>query len=96
MTKILVLYYSMYGHVETMAQAVVEGARTVEGTVVTLKRVADLMPEEVARQAGAKLDQQAPMAVMHQLGQHMSLLKDALIATRTSTQSSLTLDTSTS
>lgn len=67
MTKILVLYYSMYGHVEAMAQAVVEGARTVEGTVVTLKRVADLMPEEVARQAGAKLDQQAPIATIDEL-----------------------------
>lgn len=57
----------MYGHVEAMAQAVVEGARTVEGTVVTLKRVADLMPEEVARQAGAKLDQQAPIATIDEL-----------------------------
>ncbi|PTR09096.1 NAD(P)H dehydrogenase (quinone) [Nitrosospira sp. Nsp5] len=67
MTKILVLYYSMYGHVETMAGAVAEGARGVEGTEVTIKRVADLVPEEVARKAGAKLDQTAPIATVDEL-----------------------------
>ena len=67
MTKILVLYYSMYGHVETMAGAVAEGARAVEGTEVTIKRVADLVPEEVARKAGAKLDQTAPIATVDEL-----------------------------
>lgn len=67
MTKILVLYYSMYGHVETMAGAVAEGARGVEGTEVTIKRVADLVPEEVARKAGAKLDQKAPIATVDEL-----------------------------
>ena len=67
MTKILVLYYSMYGHVETMAGAVAEGARGVEGTEVTVKRVADLVPEEVARKAGAKLDQTAPIATVDEL-----------------------------
>ena len=61
MTKILVLYYSTYGHVETMAQAVAEGARGA-GTEVVIKRVPELMPEDVARQAGAKLDQAAPVA----------------------------------
>ena len=67
MTKILVLYYSMYGHVETMAGAVAEGARGVEGAEVTIKRVADLVPEEVARKAGAKLDQKAPIATVDEL-----------------------------
>ena len=62
MTKVLVLYYSMYGHIETMANAVAEGARSVAGTEVAVKRVPDLVPEEVARQAGAKLDQPAPIA----------------------------------
>jgi NAD(P)H dehydrogenase (quinone) len=62
MTKILVLYYSMYGHVEVMAKAVVEGATKLDGTDVTLKRVPELMPEEVARRAGAKLDQEADIA----------------------------------
>lgn len=67
MAKILVLYYSMYGHVETVAKAVAEGARSVEGTEVTIKRVPDLMPEEVARKAGAKLDQAAPVATVVEL-----------------------------
>jgi len=44
MAKILVLYYSMYGHIETMAKAVAEGARSVEGTEVIIKRVPDLVP----------------------------------------------------
>lgn len=56
MTKVLVLYYSMYGHIETMAQAVAEGVSLVEGAQVTIKRVPDLVPEDVARKAGAKLD----------------------------------------
>lgn len=67
MAKVLVLYYSMYGHVETMAYAVAEGARSVEGTEVTVKRVPDLMPEEVARVAGVKLDQEAPVATVEEL-----------------------------
>jgi NAD(P)H dehydrogenase (quinone) len=67
MANILVLYYSMYGHIETMANAVAEGARSVEGTTVTIKRVADLVPEEVARKAGAKLDQAAPIATVDEL-----------------------------
>ncbi len=62
MTKILVLYYSSYGHIETMASAVAEGARQVSGTEVVIKRVPELMPEEVARNAGIKLDQPAPVA----------------------------------
>lgn len=62
MSKILVLYYSMYGHIETMAGAVAEGARSVAGVTVTVKRVPELMSEEAARKAGAKLDQSAPIA----------------------------------
>ena len=67
MTKTLVLYYSMYGHVETLAQAIAQGARSVEGVDVDVKRVPELMPEEVARKAGAKLDQAAPIAAVDQL-----------------------------
>jgi NAD(P)H dehydrogenase (quinone) len=67
MTKVLVLYYSMYGHTETMAKAVAEGARSVEGTEVTIKRVPDLVPEDVARKAGAKLDQSALIATVDEL-----------------------------
>jgi NAD(P)H dehydrogenase (quinone) len=67
MTKVLVLYYSMYGHVETMAQAEAEGARTVEGVEVTVMRVPEVMPEDMARAAGAKLDQAAPIAKVDDL-----------------------------
>lgn len=67
MAKILVLYYSMYGHVEIMAGAVAEGVRSVEGAEVVIKRVPELMPEEVARKVGAKLDQAAPVATVDEL-----------------------------
>ncbi|HSF48445.1 MAG TPA: NAD(P)H:quinone oxidoreductase [Burkholderiales bacterium] len=62
MAKILILYYSTYGHTEKMAQAAAEGARSVQGSEVTVKRVPELMPEDIARKAGAKLDQPAPIA----------------------------------
>ena len=55
MSKILVLYYSAYGHIETMAEGVAEGARAVRGTEVTIKRVPELVPEEVAKKSGMKL-----------------------------------------
>src|SRR5689334_8552321 len=66
MTKVLVLYYSTYGHVEMMASAVAEGAREA-GAEVVVKRVPELMPIEVARKAGAKLDQAAPIATVDEL-----------------------------
>ncbi|MFO7713160.1 NAD(P)H:quinone oxidoreductase [Desulfosarcina sp.] len=74
MTKILVLYYSMYGHIETMATAVAEGARSVAGTDVIIKRVPELMPEEVARKAGAKLDQAAPIATVEELPNYDAII----------------------
>jgi NAD(P)H dehydrogenase (quinone) len=61
MTKALVLYYSSYGHIETMANAVAEGAREA-GAEVEVKRVPELVPEEVARNSHYKLDQPAPIA----------------------------------
>jgi NAD(P)H dehydrogenase (quinone) len=66
MTKILVLYYSTFGHLETMAQAVAEGAREV-GAEVDIKRVPELVPAEVARSAHFKLDQAAPIASVGEL-----------------------------
>jgi NAD(P)H dehydrogenase (quinone) len=57
----------MYGHTETMAEAVAEGARSVHGTEVTNKRVPDLVPEDVARKAGAKTDQPAAIATVDEL-----------------------------
>jgi NAD(P)H dehydrogenase (quinone) len=74
MTKLLVLYYSMYGHVETMAGAVTEGARSVEGVEVTLKRVPETMPEDVAKQHGAKLDQSAPVASPKELADYDAII----------------------
>jgi NAD(P)H dehydrogenase (quinone) len=74
MTKVLVLYYSMYGHVETMARAVAEGARSVDGTDVIVKRVAEVMPREVAEKAGAKLDQEAPIAEPSELADYDAVI----------------------
>src|SRR3984885_6868492 len=56
MTKVLVLYYSAYGHIETMANAVAEGAREA-GATVDIKRVPELVPPEVAKASHYKLDQ---------------------------------------
>ncbi len=67
MTRILVLYHSTYGHVEAMAKAVAEGARFVTGAEVHLKRVPELVPEELARKSGYKLDQEAPIATIDEL-----------------------------
>jgi NAD(P)H dehydrogenase (quinone) len=77
MAKVLVLYYSTYGHIETLAKAVAEGARGVAGTEVTVKRVPELMPPEVARQAGAKLDQEAPIATPLELGDYDAIIVGA-------------------
>src|SRR6056300_1204721 len=67
MNKVLVLYYSMYGHIEVMAKAIAEGAAKVPDTEVTIKRVPELMPEEAARNAGVKLDQDAEIASPEEL-----------------------------
>lgn len=74
MTKVLVLYYSSYGHVETMAAAVAEGARSVDGVEVTVKRVPELVPDEVARGAGMKLGQEAPFASPLELGDYDAII----------------------
>ena len=76
MSKILVLYYSTYGHIETMASAVAEGARSVEGTEVVIKRVPELMSPEVAAKYGAKLDQAAPVADPGELGDYDAILSE--------------------
>ena len=74
MSKILVLYYSGYGHVETLAGAVAEGARTVEGAEVAVKRVPELVPEDVAKNAGMKLEQAAPVADPKELGDYDAIV----------------------
>jgi len=74
MSKVLVLYYSSYGHIETMAAAVAEGARSVKGAEVTVKRVPELVPDDVARSAGIKLDQAAPVADPNELGDYDAII----------------------
>ncbi|MFO7582896.1 NAD(P)H:quinone oxidoreductase [Guyparkeria sp.] len=74
MSRILVLYYSMYGHIETMAQEVADGAREVEDVQVTIKRVPELMDEETAKKAGAKLDQSAPVADPKELADYDAVI----------------------
>lgn len=74
MSKVLVLYYSTYGHVETLAAAIAEGARSVEGTEVIVKRVPETMPSDVARKHGAKLDQAAPVATPTELADYDAII----------------------
>ncbi len=73
MTKILVLYYSSYGHVETMAHAVAEGVQA-GGAEVSVKRVPELVPDEVARSSHFKLDQPAPVADPNELAGYDAII----------------------
>jgi NAD(P)H dehydrogenase (quinone) len=74
MTKVLVLYYSSYGHVEGMAEAIAEGAREVPGVEATIKRVPELVPEAVAKGAGMKMDQTAPGAEPGELADYDAIV----------------------
>jgi NAD(P)H dehydrogenase (quinone) len=76
MAKVLVLYYSSYGHIETMAYAVAEGAKSA-GADVTVKRVPELVPEEVAKSSHFKLDQQAPIATVDELAEYDAIIVGA-------------------
>jgi NAD(P)H dehydrogenase (quinone) len=73
MSKVLVLYYSAYGHIEKMAEAVAEGAREA-GAHVDIKRVPELVPEEVAKAAHMKLDQRAPVAKVEDLANYDAII----------------------
>jgi NAD(P)H dehydrogenase (quinone) len=73
MTKILVLYYSSYGHIETMAEAVAAGARET-GAVVDIRRVPELVPEAVAASSHYKLDQAAPIATVEELPNYDAII----------------------
>ena len=73
MAKVLVLYYSSYGHIETMANAVAEGARSA-GATVDVKRVPETVPEEMARGAHFKLDQAAPVASIADLEHYDAII----------------------
>lgn len=74
MAKILVLYYSSYGHIERMAEAEAEGARQVQGCEVVIKRVPELVPHEVAVRSGYKLDQAAPVAEPMELADYDGII----------------------
>ena len=76
MSKVLVLYYSAYGHIEAMAHAVAEGAREA-GAQVDVKRVPETVPEEIARGAHFKLDQAAPVANIQELADYDAIIVGA-------------------
>ena len=76
MAKVLVLYYSMYGHIETMAAAVAEGARSA-GAEVMVKRVPETIPEEQAKKIGVKRDQAAPVATVDELATYDAIIVGA-------------------
>ena len=73
MTKVLILYYSAYGHMERMAQAVAEGVREA-GAHAEIKRVPELVPEEIAKKSGFKLDQAAPIATVSELADYDAII----------------------
>lgn len=76
MTKVLVLYHSTYGHIEQMAEAVADGARSA-GVSVDIRRVPELVPDEVAKKAGYKLDQKAPVATIGELADYDAIIVGA-------------------
>ena len=73
MAKVLVLYYSSYGHIETMAKAVAEGARAA-GADVALRRVPELVPPDIAAKSHFKLDQEAPVATVAELADYDAII----------------------
>ena len=77
MPKVLVLYHSTYSHLEAMAEAVAEGARSVEGAVVHIKRVAETVPDELAKSSGYKMDQAAPIATVDDLENYDAIIVGA-------------------
>jgi NAD(P)H dehydrogenase (quinone) len=76
MARVLVLYHSTYGHIEQMAYAVAEGVREA-GSEAVVKRVPELVPEELARASGYKLDQPAPLASPDELGEYDAVIVGA-------------------
>ena len=77
MARVLVLYHSTYGHIETMAGAVAEGAASVEGVTVDIKRVPETVPEELAKSSGYKLDQAASIATPDDLPNYDAIIVGA-------------------
>lgn len=76
MAKVLVLYHSTYGHIEAMAEAVAEGARSA-GATVDIRRVPETVPEDLARKSGYKMDQRAPIATVDELKDYDAIIVGA-------------------
>jgi NAD(P)H dehydrogenase (quinone) len=74
MTRVLVLYYSSYGHIETLARAIAEGVAEVPGAEAIVKRVPELVPEDVCRASGIKIEQDAPFADPNELGEYDAII----------------------
>jgi NAD(P)H dehydrogenase (quinone) len=74
MAKVLVLYYSSWGHISAMAQAVAEGAKSVPGTEVTVKRVPELVPADVAEKAHYAQEPNVPVADPNELASYDAII----------------------
>lgn len=74
MTRVLVLYYSSYGHIEALARAIAEGVAEVSGAEAVVKRVPELVPEDVCRASGIKVEQDAPFADPNELGDYDAVI----------------------
>ena len=74
MSKLLVLYYSMYGHIETLAGSIADGARSVDGVEVTIKRVPELLSADKLAQVGGKANQVAPVADPKELTDYYAII----------------------
>src|SRR5262245_9631246 len=74
MRKVLVLYYSSYGHIEAMARAQAEGVASIGGMQVVVKRVPELVPPDVCRASGFQLDQAAPIATVDELADYDAII----------------------
>ena len=74
MTRVLVLYYSSYGHIEALARAIAEGVTEVAGAEAVVKRVPELVPEDVCRASGIKIEQDAPFADPNELGDYDAVI----------------------
>lgn len=74
MAKILILYYSSYGHVETMAYHLAKGAQSIPKTEVDIKRIPETMPAEIAQKSGIKIEQKAPIATIEDLEKYDAII----------------------
>ncbi|PJG45060.1 NAD(P)H:quinone oxidoreductase, type IV (plasmid) [Sphingobium sp. LB126] len=74
MTKILILYYSMYGHISALARKVADGANSVDGVEVVIKRVPEIMERSALEQIGAAFEDDVPVASVDELSQYDAII----------------------